>query len=197
MGYFSSYMGGSKPTKYLIAGRVAALIKCVRKDVGVSGLIAGSIVLNSDFTVAFRYGGGTRDSNHRANVSLKVQLEKFLIDSKIQDRNTWLATGDAVIVDRLTYAVITEFEKQSSAFECLKEMFKPTGKFVFVGKSAQYLEAEKRHDQNEMECLLRQVGAIHYLMETYESMGEAKVRERQVAGTFVGGIVASFEVLIE
>lgn len=201
MGYFSSYIGGSKPTKYLIAGRIAALIMCVKDDIGVSGLIAGSIVLNSDFTVAFRGGGGARDSKYLANVSPKVQLEGFLTDSEIQEiqaRNTWqLATKELAIVDRLTYAVITAFEKQSAAFERLEEMFKPKGGYVFLGRSAQFREAEKRSDKYGMGKLLGQGVEIHYLMQTYESMGEAKARERNESISFVGGVVDSYEVLVD
>lgn len=198
MGYFSSYFGGSKPTKILIAGRIAALIKCVMDDVRVNGLIAGSIVLNSNFTVAFRGGGEAQDTESFANVSLNSELKKTFSSREIQSRGNWLLS-DLDEVSRLTSALINEFEKQSPKFARLESKHKPfklIGGYVVVGKSAQYREAEKKCDKNEMENLLRKAGKLHYLMETYESMGEAKVRERNIASAFVGGIVDSYEVLI-
>lgn len=193
MSFFSSHVGDSKPTKYLIASRVAALLMCVKDDINVCGLIAGSIVLNTDFTVAFR--GGSCAPNTKHNVCAKVNLKKFFTDDEIQNDDIWL-TDEALIIDRLAYTVTTEFSKQSRAFANIEKMFKRTGNYVFVGKSAQYLNAEKKQDQNQKEALLRQSSEIHYIMETYENMGAAKAREREMAGTFVGGVVSSYELLI-
>jgi hypothetical protein len=199
MGYFSAYLGGSKPTKYLVAGRVAALIACVIQDAKVSGLVAGSILLRSDSTVAFRGGsrggGGQGASAVVANVALKVHCKKYLSDLEIPYSHLSTASR-AIMVDRLTYAVISEFEEQASGFAEFAEMFKPVGNYVFIGMSAQYRAASKNEDQSEMERLLSLEGETHYLMETYENMGGAKVREQQLAETFVGGVVDSFQLMI-
>jgi hypothetical protein len=192
MGYLSSYFGGSKPTKYLIAGRISALIECVRNDVGMNGLMSGLIVLNNDFTVSFQNMDKNPDlrSTVMALVSPKTQLKICLTDDEfngltILSRNTE--------VDRLTYAVITSFERQSQSFDNLEPIFKRTGGYVFLGMSALF-RGEK--DAHEVVELLGQRSKSHYLMQTYESMGEAKERARKEEDAFAGGVVCAYEILL-
>lgn len=197
MGFFQAYLGGSNPTKYLTARRVIDLIMCVKRDVGISGLIAGRIVLKGDFTVAFCSRERYQDFEIHASVNLRVPLEKLLAESDMQDYKSWglcsTPAEDPVITDRLTYAVITEFERQSPTFRQLPSIFKSTSDSVVLCWSAQFKDAKEREDRNAMESLLQQGGETHYLMEVHDTPGVAAVRLRKIANDFAGGMAIQYE----
>ncbi len=151
MGFFSAILGDDRPSKYQTACRVAALILCVKQDIGVRGLITGVVVLNKDSTVAFRGGRNPIKSDRSTEVSVAVQLSKFLTESEIDE--PWAMDEDA-IVQRLTFSVLDEFSKNSDHFSRFKTMFPRTARCVFIGMSAQYLAAKKRNDHSEMARLV-------------------------------------------
>jgi hypothetical protein len=195
MGFLSAYVGGGKKTKYLIACRVASLITSAKHDLGMSALATGSIILFSDLEVAFSGDGGSgklavQRSRDRC---ASVPLGQFFKEGEIADLDSCTFNTDAVI-DRVTYEVISEFEKKSQGFADLGKLFKPIGEYVFFGKSRQFLDAEKLGDILEMANLLRKRGEVHCLFETYENYGGAKIREREMKAFFVGGLVCSFEL---
>jgi hypothetical protein len=196
MGFFSSLIGIDKPTKYGIASNIYSIVKSTINDIGADGLMAGSIVLNDDWTSAFRGGGGSVGSKPKIDVIIRVPLSGLVTVGDLQS-----FTSKYAKIDQLTMLVITRFAEESQSFSNLDSMFNvssfvPSGNYVFVARSAQFREAEKKHEKNVIESLLRNPRESHYLLETYKSYGLAKIRERDVeeAGEFAGGVVDSFEL---
>ena len=186
MGFFSKTTGNSKLTKAVIPGRVAALMSCVIQDIGVTGLIAGSILLKSDCTVEFRSGNGPFRQLRNGFIAADVRLEKLLTDAEYRNHGNSL-------IDRLTCAVMSEFQKRGDGLIGYGDLFERRGQFVFQGVSAQYRDAEQRGDKDQMDQLLMRTGELHYLMETFESFGVAKEREFEMKEVFAGGVVNVYE----
>ena len=58
------------------------------------------------------------------------------------------------------------------------------GDYVFIGKSKEYAEAEKNKDTTRMNALIADPEKIHYLVEFYDNIAQAKARERQIGSRF-------------
>lgn len=197
MGIFSEIKSAvgvkRKPTKMIVARRVAALIYGLKREFSTEQIAAGTIVLNKDFTVAFRGRESVVDyMNILAQVSPKDHLKKILPIRDELSLRQFARYFQGQFVDRLTWAVIEEFEDQSGVFNSLQSIFDPIGPYVFLGQSAQFLDACNKEDDEELARLLGQVGKNHVVMETYESIGEAQQRRDQMEGAF-SGAVAAFE----
>lgn len=198
MGFFSSYVGGSAPTKQLVAGRVSALIRCVIDDIGMDGLNAGRIILSGDFTVSFRGSHFPSESSFFASVNTRELTGKLLTcnENYVYFRSLPNLYSDT-IDEMLVQSVINEFEKQSLEFAGLPRLLKPVGKYVFVAKSKEFREAEIKKQSEKIMELLQNDTWTHYLMETYENPGSAKVREmheKDMKSYFVDGIIESYEL---
>jgi hypothetical protein len=198
MGFFSAYIGGSKPSKHLVAGRVAALIKCVRRDIGDNALNAGRIVLCGDYTVEFRGMHTPEVMTFHASVSIKEVSDRLLKYDETYIHFMTMSNVYSEAIERmLVFSVINEFEKQSLHFTCLPSLLiEPVGRFVFLAKSSEFREASIQADSKGIAKLLKNDTWTHYLMETFENPGGAKVREmheKAMKGYFVDGIIESYE----
>jgi len=195
MGYFSSITGKEKHTKYSIACRIAALIWCTREDIGMNAFLSGSIVLNGDWSVSFRGGGGRAGAKDNINIVVVAKLFELFKEDTLRfflEPNV----SRSLIEDRITFAVINEFEKKSNQFSSLSALFPPVGNYVFVGKSAKFRDVERLKNNYLLCQFFKQNSESCYLLESFTSMGLAKVREKEVEASrdFSGGVVDSYEL---
>lgn len=188
MGLFSSLVSNQEPTKSQICGSVSALIECVIQEEGVEILIEGFFALKSNFDVSFIGGQSTGGINFIAKVSPAIHLQEFLSLYDIQSTKSF----NSVTVDRLTFAIISEFDEQSSAFRQLQRIFPPRGENVVVAMSRQYLDACKRNDTAEKTRLVRQDNQIQIFVETYQWYAAARARADQLSDYFVNGKTDAF-----
>jgi hypothetical protein len=199
MSYFSSYFGERKLTKNLMVGRILALIECVESDIGIPALSAGVIRLHGNGRVSFLGEAGFYvDDGWSLAASVKLDgVVKRITSGDYGGLNIWNNPFRELTLNRLALEILNEVAKQSPQMLSVEgKITNRVGGYVFVGYSPEFNGAFKKSGDSEKLGLLRKTDKTHYVMETYESMGEATLRANKSGGVFPGGIVRAYQHLL-
>jgi hypothetical protein len=126
MGFFQSLLGTKPATqsstansKMRVAGLAASCIDYVISDIGVEGLLAGSLVLNKNLHPSFRSGKPDVGGDIAASVPIDslAEAEVYKIAVKLNSKD---ASMFSPFTDLLVHAAMDVFERQSPAFSALE-----------------------------------------------------------------------------
>jgi hypothetical protein len=102
-----------------VAGLAASCVDYVISDIGCAGLIAGSLVLDKNLHPSFRSGKPDVGGDIAASVPIDSldEAEVYKIAAKLNLKD---ASMFSPFTDKLVYAAMRVFERQSPAFSTLE-----------------------------------------------------------------------------